>query len=253
MTTLQEIIDDAFRESNILPLNKAPNAAQSAEALRLLLQLFTVSYGDEAGEAFQDWPLGTYGQVNPTYPLTNDYYRQKPPLNMRLVALNEAEMTVYFPSYPQDGSRMAIIDPFGRLAAFPVTLDGNGRPIEGSTNQVANTNGLNREWFYRADLGNWVRLTDLTATDQMPFPKDFDTFFSTSLAMRLNPRYGRKMDELTAAVYKAERSKFINRYLQAMPLHIDDSLSWPFMSTQSYNQPSVFSSDEAFNRGIGWR
>lgn len=253
MTTLAEIIQDAFRESNILPLNKAPTTPQQSEALRLLTQLFTISYGDEAGEAFTDWPLGTFGQNNPTFPLTNEYYREKPPLNHRLVVTNEAAMTVYFPSFPQDGSRMAIIDPFGRLASFPVTLDGNGRPIESSATLVLDTNGANIEWFYRADLGNWTRVTSLTATDQMPFPQDFDTFFTTSLAMRLNPRYGRKMDELSALVYKAERTKFINRYLQAMPLQLDDSLSWPFLSTQSFNQPSAFSSDEAFNRGIGWR
>jgi hypothetical protein len=253
MTTLAEIITDAFREGNILPLGKSPTAAQSAEALRLLNQLFSSVLGDEAGENFSDWPLGTFGQANPNFPVMNEMYRNRPPINHRLIALNEAQMTIYLSPMPQDGSRMGIVDPYGRLAAFPVILDGNGRPIEDQASLTLNTNGFSAEWFYRADFGKWVRITGLTATDTIPYPEEFAIFFTILLALRLNPRYGRSMDEQSAAVFKAEKSKFVNRYLQAMPLHIDDSISWPFMSTQSYNQPSVFSSQEDFNRGIGWR
>jgi len=253
MTALSEIIQDAFREGNILPSGKAPNAAQSSEALRLLNQLFSSVLGDEAGENFNDWPLGIFGQANPNFPIMNEMYRNRPPLNSRLVAVNPDALTVFLPPMPQDGSRMGIVDPYGRLATSPVTLDGNGRPIEDQASLVLNVNGESREWFYRADFGKWVRITGLLETDEVPYPQEFDIFFTILLALRLNPRYGRSMDEQSAAVFKSEKSKFVNRYLQAMPLNIDDSISWPFLSTQSYNQPSVFSSQEDFNRGIGWR
>ena len=64
------------------------------------------------------------------------------------------------------------------------------------------------------------------------------------LAMRLNPRYGRSMDEQSAAIFKQGRTSFVARYLQSMPLEIDDSISWPFASMQSYDQQRQFSSSQ---------
>lgn len=144
---------------------------------------------------------------------------------------------------------MGIADPFGRLASVPVSLDANGRTIEGTATITLDQNGMFREWFYRADLGDWVRLTEKADTDEMPFPADFDNFFITLLAIRLNPRYGRAMDEQSATIYRSERRKFVARYLQSMPLEILDDISWPFMSTQSYDQQREFSSNRAFGRG----
>lgn len=241
MTVVSSIITDAFREGNILPLGKAPTSAQSTEALRLLNAILRAIYGDEAGENLEDWPLGTYGQTDPQLTETiTDYFRSRPTLNSRLLALNEAAFTVYMPPFPQDGSRMGIADPYSRLAAYPVILDGNGRPIEGAATLTLNTNGLFQEWLYRADLGQWVKIQASADTDEMPFPDDFDNFFMTTLAMRINPRYGRQMDPQSQSVYASERKKFIARYLQALPLKIRDDISWPYMSKQSYDQQSAF-------------
>lgn len=249
MTLISSIITDAFREGNILPLGKAPTADQSTEALRLLNALFSSIYGDEAGEGLTDWPLGNFGRESGyNLPYTDDTITH-PTLNRRLIVVNEAAKTIFLSLRPQDGARMGIADPFGRLASVPVTLNGNGREIEGSATLLLNTNGLFREWFYRADLGDWVRLTSKLSSDEMPFPADFDNFFITLLAMRLNPRYGRTMDDQSALIYKSERRKFVARYLQAMPLEILDDISWPFMSTQSYDTQREFSSNQAFDRG----
>lgn len=250
MTVISSIIQDAFRESNILPLGATPNTLQSTEALRLLNALFSSIYGDEAGEALQDWPLGNFGRESTADDIpTTDYRIDHPTVNRRLIAVNEAARTVYLTLQPQDGARMGIADPFSRLATYPVTLDANGRTIEGTATITLNTNGTFTEWFYRADLAGWVKLTSLTAADEMPFPADFDNFFITMLALRLNPRYGRSMDEQSALIFKSEKRKFIARYLQSMPLEILDDISWPFMSQQSYDQERSFSSNRAFNNG----
>lgn len=250
MTLVSSIINDAFRESNILPLGKAPTAIQETEALRLLNQLFVTVYGDEAGEMLQDWPLGNFGRESPLYDLGwTDEQINRPIINSRLLVLNEQPKTIYLTLQPQDGSRMAVADPFARLASVPVTLDANGRTIEGTATLLLDTNGLYQEWFYRADLGNWMRLTGVIATDEMPFPADFDIFFTLLLAMRINPRYGRQMDVQSQSMYKGERRKFVARYLQSLPLEILDDISWPFMSTQSYDQQREFSSNRAFTRG----
>ncbi len=255
MTVVSSIITDAFREGNILPITKAPTDAQTTEALRLLNQLFSAIYGDEAGEALQDWPLGQFGRESPDsdWCWTEDRLSQ-PQINRRLLALNEQAKTVFLPLYPQDGSRIGIADPYGRLAAFPVTFDGNGRTIEGAQTLLLDANGTYREWFYRADLGNWMRLTGVALTDEMPFPADFDIFFTILLAMRINPRYGREMDPQSQIIFKSQQRAFIARYLQSMPLEVLDDISWPFMSTQSYDQQREFSSTRAFNRGsYFWR
>jgi len=252
VTLISSIITDAYRESNILSLVKAPNVPQVTEALRLLNGLFSSIYGDEAGESLQDWPLGNFGRESPRYDLAaTEYDINRPTINQRLIAVNEEAKTVYLTLYPQDGSRMGIADPFGRLATVPVTIDANGRTIEGSPNIVLNTNGTYTEWFYRADLGDWVKLTSKASTDEMPFPADFDNFFIILLAMRLNPRNGRMLDAQSAEIFKSEKRKFVARYLQSMPLDILDDISWPFMSTQSYDQQREFSSNRNFNRG-GW-
>lgn len=250
MTLISSIIADAFREGNILPLNKAPTTPQATEALRLFQQNIRSIYGTEAGEGLTDWPLGTFGNESPNYifPYT-DFAVTHPTINRRLIATNTVAKSIFLTPYPQDGSRMGIADPFGRLATFPITLDANGRTIEDNATLVLNTNGLFREWFYRADLGQWVRISSLLSTDQNPFPEEFDNFFIIGLALRLNPRYGREMDDQSAVVFKSERRQFVARYLQSQPLEIDDSVSWPFMSTQSYDQQREFSSNRAFNRG----
>lgn len=250
MTLISSIITDAFREGNILPLGKEPNANQGTEALRLINGVFSSIYGGEAGEPLTDWPLGNFGRESPGYDLPiTDQALDRPTINRRLIAVNEEAKTVYLALTPQDGARMGIADPFSRLAAFPVTLDANGRTIEDTPTLVLNTDGFNREWFYRADLGGWVRLTQKEADDEMPFPAEFDNFFITLLALRLNPRYGREMDPQSQIIYKTDRRKFVARYLQSMPLEILDDVSWPFMSTQSYDQQREFSSSRVFDRG----
>lgn len=252
MTLISSLITDAYRESNMLPLGRDPTPNQVTEALRLYNQVMDAIYGGQAGERLTDWPLGTFDRDNTDYEFQIPYTDERlhhPPVNQRLIVLNTEPSTIQFTVRPQDGSRMGIADPFSRLAAFPVTLDGNGRPIEGVASLVLNVNGTFREWIYRADVAAWAKITNLLATDENPFPRKFDIMFSITLAMRLNPRYGRTLDPLTIAALKQNKREFVAQYLQSRPLEIDDSISWPFLSKQGYDTQRAFSSQSAFNRG----
>jgi hypothetical protein len=250
VTLVSSIITDAYRESNILAIAKDPNAAQVTEALRLYNALIESIYGGDAGEQLNDWPLGNFGRTDTDCALPLDTRRlQHPTINRRLIALNETAMTVYFVLRPQDGARMGIADPFGRLEDFPVTVDARDRPVEGAQTLVLDVNGTFREWFYRSDLAAWMKLNALEATDENPFPAKFDNMFIIMLAMRLNPRYGRALDQQSAEIVKQGRQQFVARYLQSQPLEVDDSISWPFMSRQGYDQQRSFSSNEAFTSG----
>lgn len=252
MTLVSTIISDAYRESNMLALGKDPTVNQGTEALRLYNQVIGAIYGGDAGERLQDWPLGNFDRdpngCDYLLPYT-DHRLHHPPINMRLIAVNTEAQTLWLTTRPQDGSRMGVADPFSRLATVPLTIDGNGRPIEGAASILLNVDGTFREWFYRADLAAWVKLTDLAADDENPFPAAYDIMFTILLAMRLNPRYGRALDEQSIAALKNNRREFIARYLQSRPLEIDDSISWPFMSRQGYDTQRAFSSQRGFNRG----
>ena len=251
MTLVSSIIVDAFRECNMLALGKAPTALQQAEALRLYNNVVLATYGNDAGERMDDWPLGDFGraQGTPAIPLTVEQL-SRPALDRRLLALNAAAMTVYLPAWPQDGARYGVADPYGRLASVPVTLDGNGRPVEETATLVLNVNGTNRQWIYRADLARWCRVTDLTPESENPFPAEFDTMFIILLAMRLNPRYGRSLDEQSALALRENRKNFVARYLQSRKLLRDDSIAWPYMSTQAYDTAGAYSNANDFGRGF---
>jgi hypothetical protein len=252
VTLVSSIILDAFRESNMLPLGKAPTDAQSTEALRLYNQILKSTYGGVAGEPLRDWALGTFDQ-HPEPPFVDEAVDETtthyPPINARLVVLNLAPATVYLTDRPQDGARYGLADPFSRLADFPVTLDANGRTIEGAPTVIVSENGLFREWIYRADLAAWLRVDGVEPTTENPFPADFDIMFTILLAMRLNPRYGRSIDDQSTAMLRQNKREFIARYLQSSPLDIDDSISWPFLSRQSYGTGREFTTTDAFNHG----
>lgn len=254
MTLISSIILDAFRESNILPLGKDPTEPQGTEALRLYNALLSSLYGTTEGERFQDWPLGDFDR-NPDDPwyrdmcYLSDWQLNNPPINFRLIATNTVARTVWFTARPQDGARYAIADPYGRLPAFPITLEGNGRPIEGASSLVLDTDGTFREWIYRADKAAWLRISPVIATDENPFPENFDIMFSILLGMRINPRYGRTLDQQSIAALKQNKQDFHNRYLQSRPLEILDDISWPFMSVQGYDTQRAFSSTQGFLRG----
>lgn len=221
MTYTPEIIKNAYRESNLIMLGKAPTTDQSEEALSLLNRIISGVYGYEVGDPLGDWPIGKTG-LGASSSWTETRWT-KLLQNIRLVAMQDTAQTLYLPPEPSDGARVALIDPNNRLAAYPLTIDGNGRAIEDATSVTVDVDGTDRIWFYRADLGKWVRLSALTgaADEVFPFPMEFDPFFETRLAMRLNPRYGRAMNEATAAELTLIQRKLRARYKQTDVIHAD--------------------------------
>lgn len=214
MTFTPDIIAEAYRESNILAIGAAPTTAQAEEGLRRLNVIVSGVYGFEVGDPLMDWPIGRDG-IEDLIIWTPEQWTYPPP-NTRFILDTTEAQTVYLLPNPSDGARIAVIDPLGKLAAAPLTLDGNGRAIEGQASITLNTDNLIRLWLYRSDLGDWVRLNELTGdpAEEFPFPMKFDDFFITRLAMRLNPRYGRSLSEETKAELLAVEEKLQAQYKQ---------------------------------------
>jgi len=233
MTLISAIITDAFRESNKIAVGTAPTTAMQTEALTLLNRIFASVMGWEVGENLRQWPVGTTGYVEAPAGASSDLWVY-PPTNSMLACNLSSAQTIYLPQQPSDGARIGVQDLQGNFATYNLTLNGNGRTIEDAATLTLSTNSLNRSWFFRADLGDWVRFTDLALTDALPFPSEFEDFFVIALAIRLAPRLGPPIGAETLAAYKRSQQQFIARYVQSQPLEVNAGISPFYMSVQSF-------------------
>lgn len=212
MTQVSTIIEASFRELRALEYDRSVTRLQMAEALERLDSLVRSENGLDLGEQYTDWPLGNFGVSSRDQQYFSGNDIERPYENARLIHSAETTKTIYFPVHPEDGARMAFTDPFNRLSVVPITLDGNGRVIEGTNAVTLSTDGTDREWIYRADIGEWLRVTELQFDDEFPFPKEFDDYFIIGLAMRLDPRYKEEMNSFSLNRYAQIKKKFYGRY-----------------------------------------
>ena len=217
-TSITSIITSAMRESNLLPLGSTPTTAQIAEGVNLLSTIIAGVLGNEAGEPLTPFPLGSANIINPTgYPWWNNALPGNVyiPVNSRVMCNLTGKGTINLDPQPHDGARMGIVDVANNLATYNLTINGNGRNIEGASSQTYNTNGVIREWIYREDLGNWVIVSPIDANSLLPWPPEFDDMFTILLTMRLNPRYGQTVHPASAENLRATTQKFQARYTQS--------------------------------------
>lgn len=215
MTLVSQIINDAYRQSNLLAIGVSPTTLQQEEALRYLNRIVKSVFGNEIGGQLEAFSVGSNDISRPSgFP----WYGQDPggnwfiPKNKRLMLNLNAAQDIFLHPIPDDGGRFAIADPSENLATYNVTVYGNGNLIEGQESIVLDTDGLDREWFFRQDQANWVRSSPLTSSDDLPFPEEFDDFFITMLAVRLNPSYGTQLDPQSNMALSRARTQMRARY-----------------------------------------
>jgi hypothetical protein len=205
MTLVSEIIKGAYRELNVIPLGADPTANQTTEALAKLNTLILTTVGNEVGDELTDVNYGgDYDQ--------SEYTNEWVPSNTRLMCNLTSALTLDLDPRPFDGQRLSLVDNGGNFATYNVTLDGNGRNIEGASTLTISTDDYTGQWMYRSDTGNWVKIEELEDTDEMPFPVEFDDYFTQMLAVRLNSRYGQAMSADGAMMLRRWRSAIRSRY-----------------------------------------
>ena len=209
MTLASAIITRAYRRTNIIPLVATPSTAQQTEALDMLNPIILSTIGYEAGQELRDLNIG------------GDYDQSQSvatwvPENSRLILNLSSAETLNLDPQPYEGQRLAFADAGNNLATYNLTLDGNGRTIEGSATLTLSTDGGTRQWLYRADTANWVKINTLAASDEMPLPGEFDPYFVAMLAMELNPSYGLGMTAESQAVLSRTRAQIQARYRKPM-------------------------------------
>lgn len=245
MTTVRSIIADAYQESRLIPLSATPEADEHEKGMKRLKTIIRSLFGHEMGENLQDVEFGSNGVTlahTNHEDRTDEIVQTFLPINVRLIANLAADYTVYLPPSPADGCRIAVIDASGNFATNSLTLVGNGRKIESATSLTLATNSINREWFYRADLADWVRVEDIDDNSDSPFPEEFDDLLITMLAMRLNPSFGSEMTQESIAALNRSKSQFRSRYKQSRQMVAELGL-WPHM-------PGFSNPDWMFNKGL---
>lgn len=225
MTFVYEIINDAFRESNLTAVGETPTLEEQQEALILLNRFVSSAISFEAGDPLDDYNIGTNNVLANSRQRVYDFTsNQTVPLNARLFANLSSSQTINLNPQPKDGSRLNIIDVSGNFSTYPLTLTGNGRKIDGAITTTLNTNSLNQTWFFRADTGDWVTVSKLALTDTFPFPEKFDDFFEIGLALRLNPRNGVPLDPQSIESFKRAKTLFRAQYKQTIEVPLERGL-----------------------------
>lgn len=235
MTTARSILGSVYRKLNVTAIGTQPNTAQLNEGLTELNGFLRIIFGSQLGELLRDWeapfsqrtaPVAANFPQNP-YPLNQDSAFlgspssgagsaswPYPPKNSRLIFGATEDATVYFPEQPDDGARMGLLQGALAGAGVTLTLDGNGRTINGAATQTFTTPFTGARWIYRADLADWRPLADLALDDEMPLPEDMDDFAILSLAVRVAPNNDKSISPELAEAYKQAKSIFQARYRQ---------------------------------------
>lgn len=245
--TVSNLIQRAYRENNLIPIGKEPTEVEINESLEVYRSLVASYYGAQVGTLLQDWEA----PPSPTSPQPSRFpnYPQKPyvpievwvnpPPNVRII-YNQAAgaQTVYFPPNPNDGARVALVNVGDAFSVTnTLTLQGNGRLIEGATSLTVNAPfTVEPVWQYVADSANWVRISELTLESENPFPAEFDDFSVAMLAIRRAPTYGKDPNPMTASIAQGGMTMFKARYWQSAPAAPFPG-AWRFNTYQSYGTP----------------
>lgn len=243
MTTISTLVNAAFRESGITAVGTLPDANESAEATTLLINYIASLYNDEIGEFLIPYNVGTNGI---TYsPSSDQQYSTVIKTESRLVCNLSGPMTLYFPPVPQDGSIIAVVDSLGNFATNPLTLNGNGRMINGSPTAVLNTNNANITYLFDGTTSAWSTIVlPASGSDSSPFNTKYDDMLIIWLAMRINPRYGADTHPETVAVFNRLNKQFKRRYNHNEEVHSEYGIVW----LPSHPLRGIWDID-TFNRG----
>lgn len=216
MTTIAQIITDAYQANNLIALSAIPTAAEQATALRTVNRMFKSLFGNEIGDKLSDGVLSVGGITYPDYAYSYPINTFNVRANTRIINSSTAAVTIYMPTNPSAGSRVSFVDLTGTLATYPVTVNGSGRLVETALTKVLSTNLEADDWFYRDDLAAWQKVSSLALTDAFPLPEEFEELFVSMLVLRLDPAKNVAFDEQIGFILKQMVRKLRSRYRQTI-------------------------------------
>ena len=253
----QAAVERAYREAAIKRIGDVPTADEYTEGLDRLNGFLDSLFGADIGRLLTDVQVPlvqrTANQPNADFhqgfpdnlsnldqPLTAMETRsigeRVLPSNSRILWRGTSDETVFFPQYPEDGARMAVVN---TGATATLTLNGNGRLIN-AANTVTLAPGFPPvTYFYRADLANWTPLAQLTLTDTLPLPAEFNRLAICGTAISLTALDEIKPTEGTMFMFNRLMKRCKERYLQRQSV--------------SPGGQYLVNADQAYEYGLGLR
>ncbi len=237
MTLVSTLIVDSLRESMLIELGGDGDAAQGEESLRLLSRLVASVFGNQVGENLTDWTFP------PVYPAAVYAWQYIPPDTRLVLGANAGARSFNINPYPENGDRLQLVDAGANFASNNVTLIKGPAKFGGSSsNYIANANGFNSTWLYRADIADWALVSPLDPAGEFPFPEEHDDAFIGMLATRLSPRYRQQMAPESGASLVNAMSQLRARYsrtrlepadLAVLRLTGSGNCSWPYIGERN--------------------
>lgn len=240
MTLVGNIIEEAFREASLVTELQHPTPSQTEQAVERLQNIISQVYSFEGGEPLVEVRIGDEG-VNIQPPLFE--MNECIPSNSRVFLNHDSAKTLYLPQHPRDGARFQVIDVNSVLATSNVTINGNGKRIETAATLTLNTNALNRTWRYDAEVGNWVRITSIDLSSEMPFIAEYDDYFITTLACKLSSKYQAGLSPFTLREMEKQLSRMRAKFRQSTQMPSEFALR-----ISPYNNWGWYETD--FDRGF---
>jgi hypothetical protein len=226
MTTIAQLITDAYQYNNLVALTSIPTAEEQDKGLRYFNRIFRGVFGSELGDSLSESNVGFSTGSELVVP------------NTRYLCNANSSKVFRLPPTPRDGSQFSVQDVSNTFATHPATVDPNGRKIEGTFSLLLNDAGFSGHWFYRADLGDWLKISSLETDSLFPLPEEFEEFFIIMLALRLNSSEGLASSPELSAIMRDVSKKFRARYRQTTTAELDlglTSLSAGDNGTTSFN------------------
>lgn len=207
MATATNTIKLALRKLRVIGQGDSPSSAEQTDALTELNAWLNETIGFGASDQWKSVYCDASMDVPQSYPAVRILVRHP----SGAITLTLPEGTASQPI--QDGFRLGVVDVSANAATYNITLARNGWLIAGSAaNATISTNGANRIYMFRADLGDWKLAADLATSDDLPFPSEFDLPVALCLAQRLSGEYGQKLSESDFYAWRAGKAKIRNRY-----------------------------------------
>jgi hypothetical protein len=211
----RDVLKRSLRLLGVLAAGDDPGADDLTDAMTALNTLKGSLFGTEIGQrlSVQDLTGLTAAQAE----AGGEY------------AIPAVAFTLTAPGKPRAGDRFGITDPNLVFGASPLTINRNGRLLNGAASNLSvSVAGAHVRFWYRGDTGNWVEEADFaTPDDVIEFPDALIAYLPYMLAVALAPEFGADLRPDIAALAAEGRAAFARAYGRRGRLGLDPSFAAP--------------------------
>ena len=203
MATLSELATRALKELSLIVAGESADSADLSDAEDVILDLVVKLPEYGGGREMVD--------VETSISATAKAEQR--------VLCQAGSITITAPHSPRDGERFSVFP----IAGGTITVTPYRRKIEDDTASLSVT--ANTTWAYRADLGDWVKVTALTNSSDSPYPAWCDLPLIHFTAMEIANQFEVPISPQLAAKIEASTALMSAKY--SRPREVDFNSALP--------------------------